>query len=91
MSSYAEMARQRKQARSLYLELRALDLDLYAEEDPQDPTGYRMVLESLCSLSEAHKDRLLRRAETNKPGLLKILRNRWDSDLGAILKEGSVA
>jgi len=34
MSSYAEMACQRKQAHSLYLELRALDLDLYAEEDP---------------------------------------------------------
>ena len=34
MSSYAEMDCQRKQAHSLYLELRALDLDLYAEEDP---------------------------------------------------------
>ena len=61
MSSYAEMACQRKQAHSLYLELRVLDLGLYTEEDPQDLTGYRVVLEGLCSLSEAHQqDRLMR-------------------------------
>jgi hypothetical protein len=77
MSSYAEMACQRKQAHSLYLELRALDLDLYAEEDSQDFTAYRVVLEGLCSLSEAHQqDRLMRRAEANKLGLLKVLLNR---------------
>jgi hypothetical protein len=77
MSRYAEMARQRKQAHSLYLELKALDLDLYAEEDPQDLTGYRVVLEGFCSLSEAHQQgRLMRRAEANKLGLLKVLLDR---------------
>jgi hypothetical protein len=85
------MARQRKQARSLYLELRALDLDLYAKEDPEDSTGYRLVLEDLCSLPEAHKDRLVQRAEVNKPGLLKVLLNQWDPHLEAVLKEGHAA
>ena len=42
MTSYAEMARERKKARSLYLELRALGLELYAKEDPYDATGYRV-------------------------------------------------
>jgi hypothetical protein len=39
MTSYAEMARERKKARSLYLELRALGLELYAKEDPTMPQG----------------------------------------------------
>ena len=41
MTSNAEMARERKKARSLYLELGALGLELYAKEDPQDVTGYK--------------------------------------------------
>jgi hypothetical protein len=50
MPSYAEMARERKKARSLYLELRALELDLYAKEDPHDATGYRVRMAGLHSL-----------------------------------------
>jgi len=42
MSDYAEMAQERKKARSLYLELRALELELYTKEDSHDATGYRV-------------------------------------------------
>ncbi len=40
MSTYAEMDRLRKLARPLYLELRALGLNLIAHEDPDTPSGY---------------------------------------------------
>ena len=54
MTSYAEMARERKKARSLYLELRALELELYAKEDPHDATGYRVRVVGLHSHSKTH-------------------------------------
>ena len=90
MSSYAKIARQRKRARSLYLELRALNLDGSAVEDLEDLTDYRVMLEVLCSLSEAHKDWMVRRVRASKLRLLKILLNRWDLDLGATWREGEV-
>ena len=57
MTSYAEMARERKKARSLYLELRALGLEPCAKEDPRDSTRYRVRVAGLYSLSEAHAER----------------------------------
>jgi hypothetical protein len=88
MTSYAEMARERKRARVLYLELRALGLDLRAEEDPEDPTGYRLVVEGTRSLSPTHADRIEARVRDAKPGMLRVLRVRWDEDLEAIRREG---
>jgi hypothetical protein len=88
MTSYAEMARERKKARSLYLELRALELELYAKEDPYDATGYRVRVAGLHSLSETHADQIRRRVEASKPGLLRILFGRWNPDVVAIQREG---
>jgi hypothetical protein len=88
VSTYAEMDRLRKKARSLYLELRALDLEVCVEEDPEDPTGYVVLIGGLQSLSPTHADRLRRRIEEVKPGLLKVLWARWDEGLGAIRGEG---
>jgi hypothetical protein len=84
MTSYAEMARERKRARPLYLELRALGLEPYVKEDPRDATGYRVRVAGLHSLSAAYAERIRRRVEETKPGLLRILFSRWDPDLVAV-------
>ncbi len=89
MTSYAEMARERKKARPLYLELRALGLELYAKEDPHDATRYRVRVVVLHSLPETHAERIRRRVEESKPGLLRVLFGRWDPDLLAIQREGA--
>ena len=90
MSSYAEMARERRRARSLYLELRALGLNLWVEEEPDEPLCCRIVVEGLRSLSPAHADRVVRRIRSNEAGLARIiLAGPWTPDLEAIRREGS--
>jgi len=91
MTSNAEMARERKKARSLYLELRALGLELYAKEDPQDVTGYKKRVAGPYSLPDTHAERIRRRVEVSKPGLLGILFGRWDPDVVAIQREGATS
>ena len=88
MASYAEMAQERKKARPLYLELRALGLELCAKEDSRDTTGYRVRVAGLHSLPETHTERVRRRVEESKPGLLKVLFSRWDPDVLAVQQEG---
>ena len=89
MTSYAEMAWERRKDTSLYLKLRALDLDLYVKEDLHDFTGYRLAITGLHSLSEAHADLIRQRVERSKLGLLRLLWARWDADLEAIRREGA--
>ena len=89
MTSYAEMARERKRTRPLYLELRALGLEPCAKEDPCDSTGYRVRVAGLHSLSKAHAEQIRRWAEASKPGLLRLLFSRRDPDLGAVQREGT--
>jgi hypothetical protein len=71
----------------LYLELRALQLELYAKEDLYDATGYRVRVAGLHSLPETHAERIRLRVEESKPGLLRILFGRWDPDIVAIQRE----
>ena len=85
MSSYEEMARERKRARVLFLELKAFGSELLAQKSPEDPVGYVVGVEG-----PAYSERLRERIKANKPGLLKILLNRWDPDLEAIQREGAV-
>lgn len=89
MSSYSEMARERRHARSLYLELRALGLDVRVEEVPGEPLCYRVVVAGLRSLSPAHADRIVRCVRGNEAGLVQVLLCRWHPDLHAIRREGS--
>lgn len=88
MSSYREMARHRKQARALYLELRALGLEVRAEDDPSGLANYRIVVGGLSSLSPVHADRLMRRVEANEIGIANVLLERWNPDLHAVRTEG---
>ena len=89
MSSYAEMAHERKNARALVLELRALELQLHVKEDLRDATGYRVTITGVRSLDQTHADRIRRLVEANKPGLLRVLFGRWDPDALAIQREGT--
>jgi hypothetical protein len=90
MTTYdEEMDRHRKKlARPLYPELRALGLGLSAEEEPTDPTGYRVSVGGLRSLSPAQADRMRQRVQEGKSGLLRVLLSRRDLDLEAIRREG---
>ena len=77
MSTYEEMAPERKKARALYLELAALRVRLHLREDPHNLAEYKMGLSRLHSVP--------------KPDVLKVLLSRWDSDLGAVREEGGTA
>ena len=79
----------RKKARSLYLELRALGLESYVKEDPHEATGYRMRVAGLHWISEAYAERMRRRVEESKPGLLKVHVGRWDPNILAIQRDGN--
>ena len=82
------MVQEHKRARSLYLELAALGLELRICEDLDGPAGYNVAVKGLQSLSQRHADRIKRRVEAGRAGLLEVLRNRWDPDLVAIQREG---
>ncbi|PLS84228.1 MAG: hypothetical protein CYG60_19030 [Actinobacteria bacterium] len=89
MTSYAEMDRLRKLARPLYLELRALGIDVWVTERPDAFTGYEVLAGGMRSLSPRHADRLRRCIDEHTAGLLKVMWARWDEDLEAIRREGT--
>ena len=91
MTSYVEMAHERKKARPLYLVLRALDPEPHVKEDLRDRSGYRVTGTGQRSLPEAHADRLRRRVEEGKLEFLRVLWVLWDADLEAIRREGGEA
>lgn len=75
-------------ARALYLELRALGLKLWVEDDPDGgPLDYGIALEGLRSLSEARARWLARRIRENEDELVRVLLDRRDPDLDAVRKE----
>ncbi|MDP8951034.1 MAG: hypothetical protein M3N18_02150 [Actinomycetota bacterium] len=77
-------ARRRKQARPLYLELRALGLDLVGRHEGG---AWRLDVRGLKSLSPAHADRVRARAQEHERGLLWTLYGGWDGDIDAIQRE----
>ena len=84
MSSYSQIACERKRARYMFLELRARGIELLAQESPEDLSGYAISL-----VGPAYDEEPLQRIKANKPGLLKVLLHRWDPDLEAIQQEGA--
>ena len=85
-----DIAHERKTARSLYLELRALGLDVWAEDNAEDPTGHTLFVEGPDSLPRARIQDLIQRARDNKAGLVEVLLCGSDPDLHAIRTEGAV-
>jgi hypothetical protein len=89
MSTSLELDCQRKRARSFYLELHALGLEVWRVDDEALSSVYRLVLIGTESLSPRHGDRLRRRVEELKAGLKTILSSNWQVDLLAIKGEGT--
>jgi hypothetical protein len=79
-------------ARSLYLELRALRLELRVEADSRGAgrvLDYGIVVDDFHSLSVAEVSSVTRRILDNENDLVGLLANEWDPDLRAIRKEGN--
>lgn len=76
-------------ARPLYLELRALGLGLWVEDDPDGGVlDYRLALDGLRSIPEARARRLVRRIRKNEDELVRLILDRRDPDLDAVRREG---
>ena len=89
MTNYADIARHRRRARPLYLELKALGVELRVEDHAGYPREHRILIGGLKSFSPAHADRIERRVLDNEEGLAKVLLGKWDPDLEAIRREGA--
>lgn len=80
-------------ARSLYLELRALRLEVRVEADTRGAGGvldYGIAVDGgLHSLSVAQMSSVTRRILDNENDLVRLLANERDPDLHAIRKEGN--
>jgi hypothetical protein len=64
-------------ARSLYLELRALGLRVWVEDDPDGgPLDYGIAVSGLRSLSEDRARRVARCIRLNEEGLVLVLLDR---------------
>ena len=76
-------------ARTLFLELMALELDLNAFEDATAEGGYSLEVRGLKSLSPTHADRIRQRISDHRLGLMRILlTHRFFSDARALVEEG---
>ena len=76
-------------ARSLYLELRAMGLEVWVGDDPDGgPLDYGIEATGLHELSGAHSREVRRRIERNEEGLVRVILDHRDPDLHAIRAEG---
>jgi hypothetical protein len=79
-------------ARALYLELRALRLEVWVEDDPDGGVlDYGIALGGLHSLPAARARSVRRRVLENQDDLVRVLLDRRDPDLDAVRKEGYCA
>lgn len=77
-------------ARSLYLELRALNLELWVEEDPKGgPLDYGIEVTGLYRLPEPLAEEVRERIGRNEEGLVRVLLDHRDPDIRAVRAEGS--
>jgi hypothetical protein len=78
-------------ARPLYLELRALHLEVRVEDDPSgagDTLDFRVALGGLHRLSETHAQSVRQRVMESEEGLVQLILDLHDPDLNAIRREG---
>ena len=79
-------------ARTLYLELRTLRLEVRVEADTRGVGGvldYGIAVDAFHSLSVAEVSSVTRRILNNENDLVRLLANEQDPDLRAIRKEGN--
>ncbi len=76
-------------ARALYLELRALRLEVRVEDDPDgDTLDFPVALGGLHRLSETHAQSVRQRVMESEEGLVQLILDQRDPDLNAIRREG---
>ena len=76
-------------ARSLYLELRALGLELWVADDLNGgPLDYGIEAVGLHKFSGARAREIRRRIERNEEGLVMVILDHRDPDLHAVRAEG---
>jgi hypothetical protein len=86
------MNREADVARSLYLELRTLSLEVRVEVDSRGAGGvldYGIAVDDSHSLSVAEVDSVTRRILDNENDIVRLLVTERDLDLRAIRKEGN--
>ena len=77
-------------ARSLYLELRAIGLELWVEDGPDGgPLDYGIGAAGLQQLSGARQKRVRQRIERNEEELVRVLLDQRDPDIRAVRAEGN--
>ena len=77
-------------ARSLYLELRALGLELWVEDNPDGgPLDYGIGAAGLHQLPGARQKRVKQRIERNEEELVRVLLDHRDPDIRAVRAEGN--
>ncbi len=77
-------------ARSLYLELRARNLELWVEDDPEGgPLDYGIEVTGLYRLPDALAEEVLERIGRNEEGLVRVLLDYRDPDIRAVRAEGN--
>ena len=83
------MSRDTNIALSLYVELRASDLEVRIEEDVwgKGVLDYGVVIEGLRSLSAAQMGSLARRIRANENDLVQLIASAGDLDILAIREE----
>ena len=76
-------------ARPLYIELRALGLEVRVQDNPDTgPLDYGIVIDGLSALPDGRSRRLRKRIMDNEEALVRIVLDRRDPDLYAIRSEG---
>jgi hypothetical protein len=77
-------------ARPLYIELRALGLEVRVQDNPDiGPLDYGLVIDGLSAVPDGRTRRLRKRIMDNEEALVKIVLDRRDPDLHAIRSEAS--
>jgi len=76
-------------ARPLYIELRALGLEVHVQDNPDlGPLDYGLVIDGLSALPDGRSRHLRKRIMDNEEALVRIALDRRYSDLYAIRSEG---
>lgn len=79
-------------ARPLYLQMRALGLEMLAQADPAEQDGYRVLVatDTLKALDPRTEEKIRERIRANKTGLIRVLLDQANPDVRAVIQEGSI-
>jgi hypothetical protein len=76
-------------ARPLYLELRALGLEVQVKDNPDGGyLDYGIAIGGLHTLPKPHASSIRQRVSENEEGLVDLVLDRRDPDLDAVRREG---